>query len=85
MDFMQRLDAEWDRFKANARIKWAQLKDTDWQEIEREVEGRWDRFTEKVKGYYNKTAQEIKDESKDLFESADSNEPEDYQSDVRSA
>lgn len=69
MSFVDRLDAQWDRFKANARVKWAQLKDTDWEDIEREVEGRWDRFTEKVKSYYDKTTQEIKDEAEDMFES----------------
>lgn len=77
-NFFERLDAEWDKFKANARVKWAELKDTDWNEIERDIEGRWDRFTDKVKTYYNKTTQEIKDESEDLFDPVDDNEHEDF-------
>lgn len=74
MGFFDRIDAEWDEFKAKARQKWEKLESTDWDDIERNVEGRWDRFTAKVKEYYNQTVDEIKDEAEDMFDSADDDE-----------
>lgn len=78
MDLFDRIDAEWDEFKAKARQKWYKLQETDWNDIEREVEGRWDRFTNKVNHYYDQTVEEIKDEAEDLFDPVDDNEHEDY-------
>ncbi len=77
-DFLRRVDANWDLFKARARNKWNELTDTDWDEIDDRVEGRWDRFTAKVKHYTNQTVEEIKDEAEDLFDPVDDNEHEDY-------
>lgn len=85
MNFMQRVDDEWDVFKAKARTKWHKLQDTDWNDIEREVEGRWDRLSNKVKYYYNQTTEEIKDEAEDLFDPVDDNEHEDYDDTVKTS
>ena len=74
MNLFERMDAEWDEFKAKARQKWLKLQETDWNDIERDVEGHWDRFTDKVSGYYGKTVAEIKDEAEDLFDSKDDDE-----------
>ncbi len=78
MSFFDRLDAEWDEFKAKARVRWEQLQETDWNDIERDVQGRWDRFTDKVKAYYHQTTDEIEDEAEDLFDPVDDNQYEDY-------
>lgn len=68
MNLYERIDAEWDEFKAKARTKWAKLQDTDWNEIESEAKGRWDRFTNKVKAYYNQTTDEIQDAAEGFFD-----------------
>lgn len=62
MSLLERVDTEWDEFKAKARARWGQLQDTDWDEIERTVEGRWNRFTERVRHYHDKSAAEVKEQ-----------------------